>query len=87
MSNKKGVIITFDSAQQAMHGEAQLLQKSIAVTLIVTPRAVSSNCGFSLQVIDISPRELYDLLCEFQITHKDLYTKTHREGVVYYEKY
>lgn len=87
MSANKTIIITFDSAQQAMMAESILEQSSIAVTLIVTPRTVTSNCGFSLSVVVETAESLETTLQKNSVPYKELFIKDIREGVPYYEKY
>lgn len=86
MSQNNGVVVTFDSVQQAMQGEHRLRETLFVISLIVTPRAVSSNCGFSLFVTGEGVEMLGDIMNSLQIKYKTLYQKFLREGIVCYER-
>lgn len=81
-----GLVITFDSAQQAMQAESRLGNKGGIMSLIVTPRSVSSNCGFSLFVESENVEILQIKMSEKKILYKSIYEKKYKEGVTYYEK-
>lgn len=80
------VVVTFDSVQQAMQAEVRLRETVFAVSLVVTPRSVSSSCGFSLLIICERVEQLTQTLELLRIRYKKMYGKISREGITHYER-
>ena len=81
----KYTIITFESVHFALKCESILGESDLSISLITTPRSVTSRCGFSLEVkegaesVALKLNELnlkYDILYELEIV----------DGVKYYAK-
>lgn len=79
------LIITFDSTQHAMMAEMVLKKENIPVTLIVTPRSVTSNCGFSLLIEFSETGQLKEILINSKTPFNKIYKKELREEITYYE--
>lgn len=80
------LVLTFDSTHFALSGEKKIKESGIAVQLIPTPRSVSSRCGFSLQLSDIDLDIILDVLLNKKINYNDIYSKTLKDEITYYEK-
>ena len=78
--------MTFQSVHHALHCESKLLEESIKLTLITTPRSVTSNCGFSVEIEECNAETTQKMLTELTITYEGLYEKSLRDGVKYYAK-
>ncbi len=79
-------IVTFESVHQALKSESELLKGEQSVSLITTPRSVSSQCGFSLELENVSAEETKKILIEKKLKFDALYEKSVRDGVKYYAK-
>ena len=44
-------VITFDSIHRVIKAEKILIEEKVSVTLIPTPRHISSDCGMVVQVV------------------------------------
>ncbi len=79
-------IVTFKSVHHALNCESKLLEDSIQLTLITTPRSVTSNCGFSVEMEECDSEAAKKILIERTINYEGLYEKSIRDGVKYYAK-
>ena len=77
-------LVTFFSTHHALKAEKSLKEKIKGVTLIPTPREISSECGFSLLLED-NRRTTQELLSSLSYEH--LYMiDTNTQGERTYEK-
>ncbi len=81
-----GTIITFSSVHLALKCEDEMVSAGHSVLLITTPRSVSSNCGFSVEIEEKSYKDIKSSLLELNIKYDGLYEKDTRDGVKYYAK-
>jgi len=79
-------IITFQSVHFALKCESKLLESDENITLITTPRSVSSQCGFSLEISDCDGDVCRTKLEKESITYDALYEKSVIDGVKQYVK-
>jgi hypothetical protein len=81
----KYTIVTFDSVHFALKSEATLESGEFDIALITTPRSVTSQCGFSLEV-----KESFEIvksrLIELNLRYDSLYELSIVEGVKFYAK-
>ncbi len=79
-------IVTFESVHQALKCESKLMDGEWVISLITTPRSVSSRCGFSLELENRTSEETKKILIELELKFDALYEKSVRDGVKYYAK-
>lgn len=61
--------ISFQSTHNAIKSKSIFTKENITLNVIPTPRAISSSCGMSIQVIDETPLEkLKQLIGENEIS-------------------
>lgn len=79
-------IITFQSVHHALKCEDVLLQNSLKLSLITTPRSVTSRCGFSVEISDMAYKIVKEYLVNSNLKYDALYEKSIEDGIKYYAK-
>ena len=74
-------VITFDSIHRVMKAERILNEEHISLTLLPTPRHISSDCGMVVQVQCEELERVQKILCESNLEIEGIYKlDQHKEG-------
>lgn len=85
-SEDNNYVMTFESSHQAMAAEKALLLAGQKLSIIPTPREISSECGFSLLLENTGEQQLYDRMKELKLNWSALYSVGAAKGAKTYEK-
>jgi hypothetical protein len=69
----KTKILTFDSVHHALRAEKILREKGIPISVINTPRHISSDCGISLRFEDKLEQRIVKVLKDESAQYKNIY--------------